>query len=146
MVDLAHTFHDVGPGIFLRELADRARMNFEAQFWNADTSCLNDVVNGDQRDSSIRPNQILAVSLGHRMLPPEKERQVVDVVERELHTPLGLRSLSRCDPNYRGRYEGGPRERDSVYHRGTVWPWLIGPLISAYVKIHGAKQRGSLTG
>jgi glycogen debranching enzyme len=110
-------------------------------FWNSASECLYDVigavVDGENRDASIRPNQIFAVSLHHRMLPPEKERQVVDTVERELLTPLGLRSLSPRDPNYRPRYEGGVQERDSAYHQGTVWPWLMGPFISAYIKVHG---------
>ena len=72
----------------------------------------------------------------HGMLPPKKQRQIVEVVQRELLTPLGLRSLSPSDPSYRPRYEGGVVERDSAYHQGTVWPWLIGPYISAYVKVH----------
>jgi glycogen debranching enzyme len=71
------------------------------------------------------------------MLPPEKEWQIVEVVQRELLTPLGLRSLSPNDVHYRPRYEGGVRDRDSAYHQGTVWPWLMGPFISAYVKVHG---------
>jgi glycogen debranching enzyme len=71
------------------------------------------------------------------MLPLEKERQVVDVVERELLTPMGLRTLSPRDPNYRPHYIGGVPERDSAYHQGTVWPWLMGPFISAYVTVNG---------
>ena len=128
--------------------AAEARASFTAKFWNADAGCLYDVIDGDHRDASIRPNQIFAVSLRHRMLPPDKERQVVEVVERDLLTPLGLRSLSPRDPNYRPRYEGGVRERDSAYHQGTVWPWLMGPFISAYVEVHGrtreARQKAEL--
>jgi predicted glycogen debranching enzyme len=127
---------DLGMDASLGELAEKTRASFEAQFWNADAGCLYDVINGEARDTSIRPNQIFAVSLHHRMLPPEKEKLIVDVVTRELLTPLGLRTLSPHDPNYHPRYEGGVLERDSAYHQGTVWPWLMGPFISAYVKVH----------
>jgi glycogen debranching enzyme len=71
------------------------------------------------------------------MLSEEKARRVVEVVERELLTPYGLRSLAQGDPRYAGRYEGGPESRDAVYHQGTVWAWLLGPFITAYVKAHG---------
>jgi len=134
---LARDFGDPGPHKFLRELAKETCQSFQARFWNSAASCLYDVVNGEASDASIRPNQIFAVSLHHTMLPADKERQIVDVVQRELLTPLGLRSLSGNDPHYRPRYEGGVRERDSAYHQGTVWPWLMGPFISAYVKVHG---------
>jgi predicted glycogen debranching enzyme len=135
--DLARQFGDSGPAAFLGEMAEKARASFTAQFWNAAAGCLYDVINGENRDASLRPNQIFAVSLHHAMLPPGQERQIVDCVQRELLTPLGLRSLSPRDPNYRPHYEGGVRERDSAYHQGTVWPWLMGPFISAYVKVHG---------
>ncbi len=135
--ELAREFGDAGTEAFLRDAAAGARESFIKTFWNSDSGCLFDVIDGDHRDASIRPNQIFAVSLNHRMLPPEKERQIVDLVERELWTPLGLRSLAPGDPNYHRRYEGGVRERDSAYHQGTVWPWLMGPFITAYVKVHG---------
>jgi predicted glycogen debranching enzyme len=134
--DLAHEFGDSGPETFLSELAKGTKDSFNAHFWNADAGCLYDVVDGEHRDAAIRPNQIFAVSLFHGMLPPKKQRQIVEVVHRDLLTPLGLRSLSPNDPSYRPRYEGGVFERDSAYHQGTVWPWLIGPYISAYVKVH----------
>jgi len=105
------------------------------------------VVDGDQRDSSIRPNQIFAVSLAYSMLSSDQSKRVVDVVARELLTPYGLRSLSPNDPQYRGRCEGDPRSRDGAYHQGTVWAWLMGPFITAYVKVHGrsaaARQQAS---
>jgi glycogen debranching enzyme len=134
---LAREFGDTGPERFLCEMAKETSRSFQARFWNSAAGCLYDVVNGEASDASIRPNQILAVSLHHTMLPPEKEWQIVEVVQRELLTPLGLRSLSPNDAHYRPRYEGGVRERDSAYHQGTVWPWLMGPFISAYVKVHG---------
>jgi predicted glycogen debranching enzyme len=117
--------------------ASRARASFDRQFWNDEAGCLYDVVNGDERDPSIRPNQIIAASLTHSMLSGERARRVVEVVERELLTPYGLRSLARSDARYGGRYEGGPESRDAVYHQGTVWAWLLGPFITAYVKSHG---------
>jgi predicted glycogen debranching enzyme len=137
MEDFAGRFDDTAAEVFFRELAAKARDSFNEQFWDAGHECLYDVVNGDHRDASIRPNQILAVSLAHSMLSSERARQVVAVVERELLTPLGLRSLSPRDPQYRPRYEGGVWERDSAYHQGTVWPWLMGPFITAYVKSNG---------
>ena len=124
-------------GAHYRELADRAKRNFSELFWNESAGCLYDVVNGDMRDASIRPNQIFTVSLFHKMLPPEKAQSIVDVVQRNLLTPYGLRSLAPGDPQYRGRYEGNPFSRDGAYHQGTVWPWLLGPFITAYLEVHG---------
>jgi len=137
MQDFGERFADPQLEAFFRELADRAREHFDKQFWNEDSGCLYDVVDGSMQDGSIRPNQILAVSLSHSMLPLDRARRVVDVVRRELLTPLGLRSLSPHDPRYRGRYESGVRERDTAYHQGTVWPWLMGPFMTAYLRVHG---------
>jgi len=111
--------------------------SFNRQFWNEQAQCLYDVVD-DAPDASIRPNQIFAVSLSHSMLSPERARAIVDAVERELLTAYGLRTLNRDDPSYHGRYQGDPLTRDSAYHQGTVWPWLIGPFITAYMKVHGS--------
>jgi glycogen debranching enzyme len=99
--------------------------------------CLYDVVNDADRDASIRPNQVIAISLANTMLSKERAAGILRVVERELLTPRGLRTLSPADPNYIGRYEGGPSSRDGAYHQGTVWPWLMGPYISAYFKTFG---------
>ena len=123
------------------EMADRARLSFNEQFWNTEEQCLFDVVNGEQRDASIRPNQIFAVSLKHSMLEPDRARSVIEIVKRELFTPTGIRSLSPRDPQYRCRYEGGVWERDSAYHQGIVWPWLMGPFISAYIKTHEHQEQ-----
>jgi glycogen debranching enzyme len=79
----------------------------------------------------------MAVSLPYSMLDEEKSRRVVEMVEWELLTPYGLRTLSPRDAQYRGRYEGDSRSRDSAYHQGTVWPWLLGPFLTAYAKVHG---------
>jgi glycogen debranching enzyme len=118
--------------------AKAVRTRFEEAFWNAETGCLYDVVDGDRRDASIRPNQIFALALPHTLLPKDKARKVLEVVEQRLLTPFGLRSLDPADPAYRARYEGGPAERDSAYHQGTVWSWLLGPYADALVKTLGA--------
>ena len=119
---------------------------FNKRFWNESTGCLYDVVENGHADGSLRPNQIFAVSLPHSMLSPEKARSVVQTVQTELLTPLGLRTLSRHDPRYRAHYEGGVTERDTAYHLGTVWPWLMGPFITAYLKVNqrseAARQQG----
>jgi len=120
-------------------MATVARWSFNRLFWNEDAGCLYDVVNGGVPDASIRPNQILAVSLHHTMLSSQRARAVVEVVSRELLTPYGLRTLSPVDRRYAGRYEGDPHSRDSAYHQGTVWPWLLGPFLSAYIKVNGEK-------
>jgi glycogen debranching enzyme len=104
--------------------------------WNENGGYLYDLVNGGPPDASIRPNQILAVSLTHTMLSPERARQVVATVQQHLLTPYGLRSLAPTDPQYRARYEGDGASRDSAYHQGTVWPWLMGPFVTAYIKVH----------
>ncbi|MGJ5814600.1 amylo-alpha-1,6-glucosidase [Paludibaculum fermentans] len=141
MEDLSHRFGDLGAELFLRKLADRTRSSFNEQFWNDEAGCLYDVVDGSGHDASVRPNQIFAVSLHHSMLSASRASQVVRTVHRDLLTPLGLRSLSPRDPAYRARYEGGVHERDSAYHQGTVWPWLLGPFISGYVRVHGGSSQ-----
>ena len=119
--------------------ADKARASFNKMFWNEEVGCLYDVVNGDARDGSIRPNQILAISLTNSMVSKARAKGILGMVQRELLTPRGLRTLSPRDPNYVGRYKGDPRSRDGAYHQGTVWPWLMGPYITAYVKTFGEK-------
>jgi predicted glycogen debranching enzyme len=113
--------------------ADRVRESFRARFWNPDRECLYDLLTPDGPVAKVRPNQIFAVSLANELLGPDRQRAVVRVVERELLTPVGLRTLERSDPDYRPRYEGSPVERDGAYHQGTVWPWLLGPFIDAYL-------------
>jgi predicted glycogen debranching enzyme len=123
------------------EMAARARASFQQQFWNETADCLYDVVNGEARDASIRPNQIFALSLPHPLLSGEKAARVLTVVERELLTPVGLRSLAPSEPQYIARYEGGIQARDGAYHQGTVWAWLMGPFITAYLKVYGKGGR-----
>ncbi len=139
MENLARRFGDESSEKRFGEMARRAKRSFNQSFWNEETGCLYDAIDGDARDGSIRPNQIFAVSLHHSMLTAEKSRRVVEAVEHHLLTRVGLRSLAPRDAQYRGRYEGGVWERDSVYHQGTVWAWLMGPFITAYLKVNKSK-------
>lgn len=125
-----------------QDLHDRALRSFGERFWNAEDACLFDVVDPDgargTADPTFRPNQICAVGgLPFPVLEGERARKVVDAVEARLVTPMGLRSLDPRDPRYAGRYEGGPARRDAVYHQGTVWPFLIGPFVEAWLRVHG---------
>jgi len=114
------------------------RKQFVKAFWNEETECLFDVVNGDYKDGSIRPNQIFAISLPYSVLSPSKAASVLKKVEDELLTPVGLRSLSNLDPEYKGYYRGSLHERDGAYHQGTVWSWLIGPYMDASIRVRGS--------
>jgi len=140
MEDLARQFGDQPSQKRYRNMATVASWSFIRLFWNDKAGCLYDVTNGAPPDSSIRPNQIFAVSLPYSMLPPERAKAVVEKVQEQLLTPYGLRSLAPGDPQYNGRYTGGPAERDGVYHQGTVWPWLMGPFITAYIKVNGGGE------
>jgi predicted glycogen debranching enzyme len=113
---------------------------FSLAFWDASRQCLYDCVKGSDADESIRPNQIFAVSLPHSPLGAEQRADVVRTVTEHLLTPLGLRTLSPTDWRYRRRYGGSWESRDRAYHQGTVWPWLIGPFIEAYLKVEGDKR------
>jgi len=141
MEDLAARFRDEEQRQKWSNLASHASGTFNRVFWNSEARCLYDVVNGGPPDGSIRPNQIFAVSLHYSMLSAERARAVVDTVERELLTPVGLRTLSPRDPRYRATYEGNQYSRDSAYHQGTVWPWLLGPFVSAYVQVNGGSAQ-----
>jgi predicted glycogen debranching enzyme len=121
-------------------MATLTKWSFNRRFWNETGSCLYDVVNGGPPDASLRPNQILAVSLSHSMLSDDRAAQVVETVRRHLLTPFGLRTLAPEDPNYRGHYTGGPASRDGAYHQGTVWPWLMGPFITAYLRVNKSSE------
>ncbi len=126
-----------------RSHLERGRASFQQRFWNEQAGHLYDVVDCDHRpgtcDASLRPNQILAVGgLPYGLLDEEKARRVVDRVEHTLVTPIGLRSLAPSDSNYKARYWGGLSERDGAYHQGTVWPWLLGPFVEAWIRVRGA--------
>ena len=137
MEDLASRFGDEAGEKSFRALAAATCWSFNRSFWNEKASCLYDVIDGVATDASIRPNQIFAVSLPHTMLSVERAAAVVANVQEHLLTPYGLRTLSPADPNYHGRYTGDQRSRDAAYHQGTVWPWLMGPFLTAYIKVHG---------
>jgi predicted glycogen debranching enzyme len=116
---------------------------FRSRFWNESTGSLFDVVDVNHEagtaDATVRPNQILAIGgLPLMLLEQPRARRVVDVVESQLVTPLGLRSLAPGSRGYAPRYEGNGIERDSRYHQGTVWPWLIGPFVEAWIRVRGS--------
>jgi predicted glycogen debranching enzyme len=141
MEGLAERFGEANDCAHYGELAARAKESFDKLFWNESEGCLYDVVSGDSRDAAIRPNQIFAVSLFHGMLSRAKAKSVVSVVQQHLLTPFGLRSLAPSDPQYRGRYRGNPYIRDSAYHQGTVWPWLIGPFLTAFLNVNARSSK-----
>jgi predicted glycogen debranching enzyme len=140
MESFSRDMGDVRATEYYRGCAARAAASFNEKFWNRSGGYLCDVVNGEERDASVRPNQIFAISLPHALVFGERAASVIEVVERELLTPFGLRTLSSSDTRYRPAYEGDVRSRDSAYHQGTVWPWLLGPFITAYLKVHGCTR------
>jgi glycogen debranching enzyme len=124
-----------------QKLSQMVLKQFVQVFWNADGGYLFDVVDRDRRDRAIRPNQILALSLPFVLLGRNRARQVLQVVEDHLLTPVGLRSLSPRDPAYNPIYQGNAGQRDAAYHQGTVWAWLLGPYLTALVKVRGKTGR-----
>jgi predicted glycogen debranching enzyme len=117
-------------------LAEQAREGF-GRFWNEEAGYLYDVLDGPEgNDPSLRPNQLFAVSLPHSPLPPEPQKAVVDACARHLLTSHGLRSLDPRHPDYKGHHGGDRRTRDAAYHQGTVWGWLIGPFVSAHLRVY----------
>jgi predicted glycogen debranching enzyme len=136
MADFAERFGDAEDKARYEAMAEAARYSFNQIFWNEPGECLFDVVINGQRDVSVRPNQIFAVSLPHSMIEAERARKIVEKVEAELLTPVGLRSLSPKDAQYCPIYTGSPFDRDSAYHQGTVWGWLIGAFVDAHRKVY----------
>lgn len=119
-----------------RTRAERVKESFNAKFWDSANQCLFDVVDGDEPDDHIRPNQIYAVSLPFSLLPEEQEKSVVALVEKELFVGCGLRSLAPDHPDYHGIYCGALAKRDAAYHQGTAWGFLLGGFFSAYMKVN----------
>jgi predicted glycogen debranching enzyme len=119
-----------------------AYASFQRRFWNEKENCLYDVIDSPMEkdgqliesydDPSIRPNQVIALALKYPVLAKERWKPVLEVVKRELLTPVGLRSLSRQDKDYKAKYDGDLRARDAAYHQGTIWAWLIGPFCTAW--------------
>jgi predicted glycogen debranching enzyme len=125
----------------LREQAHSFRVTFQAQFWNEAGGYLFDCVRDGGVDASIRPNQLFAVSLPFPVVSETQARRILSVIEEQLLTPVGLRTLAPGSPHYQPRYEGGPAQRDRAYHQGTVWPWLLGPWITAITRVRGERGR-----
>jgi len=118
-----------------QEMAEKAQKSFLERFWNPQKNYLCDVVSETDRDNSLRPNQVLAASLDFTMLDKVKAELIVESVWKQLLTPFGLRTLSSSDPRYVGKYKGDRRQRDAAYHNGTVWPWLLGPFTTAFLRL-----------
>ena len=122
-------------------LAKKTKRSFNQTFWNEPENCLYDYVDGDHRDAAIRPNQIFAISLPYRLLTQDRAKSVLKVVQEELLTPFGLRSLSPKHEDYIGHYGGKAYSRNKAYHQGTVWAWLLGPFITAYVNVNDRSKK-----
>ena len=133
---LANRFEESSLAEQYAAMAKQTGESFSQKFWNQQKDCLYDVIDGKGGDASLRPNQIFAVSLDFIMLDKDKSQKVVDAVNRELVTPFGLRTLSLDDPQFVGKCFGDRRSRDTAYHNGTIWPWLMGPYVSAYLKVN----------
>jgi glycogen debranching enzyme len=134
---LAGKFEQKSLSLRYGEMARKARESFNVKFWNWEKGYLFDIVEPSGADTSLRPNQILAASLDFPILYRDKSELVLDMIQRELLTPCGLRTLNRSDPRYRGTYEGDRASRDEAYHNGTVWAWLLGPFTTAFLKARG---------
>ncbi|HEX2936353.1 MAG TPA: amylo-alpha-1,6-glucosidase [Bacteroidales bacterium] len=134
---------DAGDKKFIAQWKDMPQIiqtSFIETFWNEDKGYLADYVNEEQAEFSVRPNMVIATALNYEILTPEMNKSILDVVQSELLTPRGLRTLSPKNISYKGIYEGSQEERDSAYHQGTVWPWLLEHYARGYLKIH--KQAG----
>ena len=124
----------------MNELSIKLKKNFNRTFFNPTFGYLFDVVTKTKIDSSIRPNQIFSISLDFPILKKNRSTAVIDVVSSKLLTPFGLRTLNTDNPNYKGYYIGDRANRDSAYHNGTVWPWLLGSYITAISKTKTSQQ------
>ena len=126
---------------FYQVLSEKVKTSFCKKFWNPATGWLYDVVDGDEEDDHLRPNQIYAVSLPFAMLSEEQEKSIVEVVQKELFVGCGLRSLSADHKDYHGIYAGLLPKRDRAYHQGTAWGFLLGGFFTAYLKVnHHSKK------
>jgi predicted glycogen debranching enzyme len=144
---LEHWLHEAGETQAAERLAARAEQaqtSFNQRFWYAAGGYLYDVIDGEQDDDpSCRPNQVFAIALRHPILEPDRWEPVLNVVRQQLLTPVGLRSLAPGHPDYKPKYDGDLRARDAAYHQGTVWAWLIGPFIDAWLKVYPDDRAGA---
>jgi glycogen debranching enzyme len=138
---LAQHFNEMDNSQEFGNLAEQAKESFNEQFWDLKHEYLLDTIQENQRDSTLRPNQLIAIALDFSMLGKEKAERVVEVVWKELWGIYGLRTLSQSDKRYLGKYLGGPLHRDSAYHNGTVWGWLIGPFVTAFLKTRNHEKQ-----
>jgi predicted glycogen debranching enzyme len=123
----------------LAAAAEQARKSFNERFWFGDGGYLYDVIDGPEGDDTrCRPNQVIAMSLRHPVLDRSRWKSVLTTIRQRLLTPVGLRSLAPGHPDYKPRYFGDLRARDAAYHQGTVWPWLLGPFIDAWLRLYPA--------
>src|SRR2546426_267630 len=135
---------DAGAAKELARHADRTRAAFNERFWYAEGGYCYDVVDGEAGDDpACRPNQIVALSLRHPVLDVARWKPMLDVVTARLLTPVGLRSLAPDHPDYKSRYDGDLRARDAAYHQGTVWAWLIGPFVDAWLRLYPDDRAGA---
>ncbi|MBI4763798.1 MAG: amylo-alpha-1,6-glucosidase [Deltaproteobacteria bacterium] len=135
------SFNESTIALGYEEWAEQVKERFNELFWYKEGQYLYDYVDGDYHETAVRPNQIFAISLPFPLLSAERAKSVLQVVKEKLLTPFGLRSLAPDHPDYRPRYEGDPVSRDHAYHQGTVWLWLLGPLIDALVRIYGQEGK-----
>jgi predicted glycogen debranching enzyme len=143
---LAAWLRDEGDADALKvdEYAERTRESFNRRFWCGEGGYLYDVVDGEHGDdSACRPNQIFSISLDHPVLDPARWEQVFTVVRERLLTPVGLRSLAPGHRDYKAQYYGDLRARDAAYHQGTVWAWLAGPMVDAWLKVRPDDKAGA---
>jgi predicted glycogen debranching enzyme len=126
-------------------LADRVRSSFNRRFWYEQGGYLYDVIDGErgEPDAALRPNQIFSIALPHPVLEERRWGAVLETTRRSLLTPVGLRSLAQNHPDYKARYDGDLRSRDAAYHQGTVWGWLLGPFVDAWLKVHPEDKEGA---
>jgi predicted glycogen debranching enzyme len=136
-VGLAKTYKDTKFAKEWEPIANLVADSFKKVFWFEGKQYLADFVDENGQNVFVRPNQIFAASLPFSPITDDMKRGVIDVIHRELFTPKGLRTLAPKNPNYIGRYEGDQPARDSAYHQGTAWPWLLGHFVEAYYKLHG---------
>ncbi|HID05677.1 MAG TPA: glycogen debranching protein, partial [Armatimonadetes bacterium] len=141
---LARAFNDVPMARLLEKLHKRALEQFHAKFWNERRGCLYDVLTDDAPDASVRPNQVIALMLPSMHWSDDRANAILSVIVENLLTPVGLRTLAPDEDGYCGRYIGDQVHRDTAYHQGTVWAWLIGPFVTAYVRHHKRSQEARL--